>query len=178
MRISDLDGTFWQAGASTVRGVLHRTAKGVRRCALGCLRCAEGMWLQPSGNEHPPPGEGSSERAIVRAEMEEALTDGERIERTEVRRNVTYHIVIGSTLKGRLLAVVRVDHQLGRFSLHARQAGRRAARRYYPVKTADNWVDPFDDMSDEFDAHRDELFSARPAASRSRCAWNRTCWAA
>jgi len=71
------------------------------------------------------------ERAIVRAEVEEALTDEERIESTEVRRNVTYHIVIGSTAKGRLLAVVWVDHQLGRFPVHARQAGRRAARRYY-----------------------------------------------
>ena len=71
------------------------------------------------------------ERAIVRAEGEEALNDEERIESTEVRRNVTYHIVIGSTAKGRLLAVVWVDHQLGRFPVHARQAGRRAARRYY-----------------------------------------------
>ena len=71
------------------------------------------------------------ERGIVRAEVEEALTDEERIESTEVRRNVRYHIVIGSTAKGRLLAVVWVDHQLGRFPVHARQAGRRAARRYY-----------------------------------------------
>jgi hypothetical protein len=71
------------------------------------------------------------ERAIVRAEVEEALNDTARIESTEVRRNVTYHIVIGSTVKGRLLAVVWVDHQLGRFPVHARQAGRRAARRYY-----------------------------------------------
>ncbi len=71
------------------------------------------------------------ERSIVRAEVEEALNDGERIESTEVRRNVAYHIVIGSTAKGRLLTVVWVDHQLGRFPVHARQAGRRAARRYY-----------------------------------------------
>jgi hypothetical protein len=71
------------------------------------------------------------ERAIVRAEVEEALNDGQRIESTEVRRNVTYHTAIGSTTKGRLLAVVWVDHQLGRFPVHARQAGRRAARRYY-----------------------------------------------
>jgi hypothetical protein len=71
------------------------------------------------------------ERAIVRTEVEQALNDGERIESTEVRRNVAYHTVIGSTAKGRLLAVVWVDHQLGRFPVHARQAGRRAARRYY-----------------------------------------------
>jgi len=71
------------------------------------------------------------ERGIVRAEVEEALNDEARIESTEVRRNVTYHIVIGSTAKGRLLAVGWVDHQLGRFPVHARQSGRRAARRYY-----------------------------------------------
>jgi len=71
------------------------------------------------------------ERGIVRAEVEEALNDPERIESAEVRRNVMYHTVIGSTASGRLLAVVWVDHQLGRFPIHARQAGRRAARRYY-----------------------------------------------
>ncbi len=33
------------------------------------------------------------------------------------------------------------------------------------MKTAGNWVDPFDEMSDEeFDAHLDELFSARPGS--------------
>jgi predicted DNA binding CopG/RHH family protein len=33
------------------------------------------------------------------------------------------------------------------------------------MKAAGNWVDPFDDMSDEeFDAHLDELFSARPGS--------------
>ncbi len=33
------------------------------------------------------------------------------------------------------------------------------------MKAARNWVDPFDDMSDEdFDAHLDELFSARPGS--------------
>jgi len=32
------------------------------------------------------------------------------------------------------------------------------------MKIARNWVDPFDEMSDEeFDAHVDELFAARPA---------------
>ncbi len=32
------------------------------------------------------------------------------------------------------------------------------------MKVARNWVDPFDEMSDEeFDAHVDELFAARPA---------------
>jgi len=71
------------------------------------------------------------ERGIVRAEVEEALNDPKRIEAAEVRRNVAYHTVIGSTTRGRLLAVVWIDHQLGRFPVHAWQAGRRAARRYY-----------------------------------------------
>jgi predicted DNA binding CopG/RHH family protein len=32
------------------------------------------------------------------------------------------------------------------------------------MKTARSWVDPFDEMSDEeFDAHVDQLFAARPA---------------
>ena len=32
------------------------------------------------------------------------------------------------------------------------------------MKVARNWVDPFDEMSDEeFDAHVDKLFAARPA---------------
>ena len=67
----------------------------------------------------------------MRTEVEEALNDPMRIEAAEVRRNVTYHTVIGSTARGRLLDVVWIDHQLGRFPVHARQAGRRAARRYY-----------------------------------------------
>ena len=33
------------------------------------------------------------------------------------------------------------------------------------MRAARNWVDPFDEMSDEeFDAHVDELFAARPSA--------------
>ncbi len=33
------------------------------------------------------------------------------------------------------------------------------------MRAARNWVDPFDEMSDEeFDAHVDELFSARPGS--------------
>lgn len=71
------------------------------------------------------------ERGILRAEVAEALNDPQRIESAEVRRGVTYHTVIGSTARGRLLVVVWVDHPSGRFPVHARQAGRRAARRYY-----------------------------------------------
>jgi uncharacterized DUF497 family protein len=71
------------------------------------------------------------ERGITQAEVTEALSDGERIESQEVRRDVTYHTVIGATAKGRLLVVVWIDHPAGRFPVHARAAGRKAARRYY-----------------------------------------------
>ncbi len=71
------------------------------------------------------------ERGIVRAEVTEALNDLERLEATEVRRGVEFHTVLGRTTKGRLLVVAWVDHPAGRFPVHARQAGRRAARRYY-----------------------------------------------
>ena len=49
---------------------------------------------------------------------------GSRAGGQEVRRNVVYHTVIGSTVKGRLLAIVWIDHQLGRFPVHARQVPR------------------------------------------------------
>lgn len=71
------------------------------------------------------------ERGLVQAEVEEALNDPGRIESAEDRHGVSYHTVVGGTLKGRLLVVVWVDHAAGRFPVHARQAGRRAARRYY-----------------------------------------------
>lgn len=71
------------------------------------------------------------ERGIVRVEVEEALQEPDRIESAESRKGVTYHTVVGRTAKGRLLVVVWVDHTAGRFPIHARQAGRRAARRYY-----------------------------------------------
>ena len=71
------------------------------------------------------------ERGITRTEVEQVLNDPQRIDAAEVRRNVIYHTVIGSSAKGRLLVVVWVDHERGRFPVHARQAGRRAVRRYY-----------------------------------------------
>jgi uncharacterized DUF497 family protein len=71
------------------------------------------------------------EREITRAEVEEALIDPHRIETTEVRESVTYHTAVGSTARDRLLVVVWIDHTAGRFPIHARRAGRRAARRYY-----------------------------------------------
>lgn len=71
------------------------------------------------------------ERSITRTDVEEALNDEDGIEESETRRDVEYHSVIGLTRKGRLLVVVWIDHVSGRFPVHARQAGRRAARRYY-----------------------------------------------
>lgn len=71
------------------------------------------------------------ERGITRAEVTEALNDVERIESEEVRRDVTYHTVIGATVKARLVVVVWIDHPAGRFPVHARPAGRHTARRYY-----------------------------------------------
>lgn len=71
------------------------------------------------------------ERGIKRAEVEQTMNDPERLESTELRASTTYHTVIGKTEAGRLLVVVWVDHPDGRFPVHARQAGRAAARRYY-----------------------------------------------
>ena len=75
-------------------------------------------------NDHP-------ERSLIRDEIEEAMNDANRIESAEIRSGVSYHTVVGATLKGRLLVAAWVDHPAGRFPVHARQAGRRAARRYY-----------------------------------------------
>jgi hypothetical protein len=71
------------------------------------------------------------QRRLSREEIEEAMNDASRIESTEVRSGVTYHTIVGATLKGRLLVAAWVDHPGGRFPVHARQAGRGAARRYY-----------------------------------------------
>jgi len=71
------------------------------------------------------------ERGIGREEVEQVLDDPERLESAEVRRSFTYHTVIGNTKEARLLVVVWIDHPEGRFPVHARQAGRAAARRYY-----------------------------------------------
>lgn len=71
------------------------------------------------------------ERAIVQGEVEEALSDPDRIESVEKRHGVAYFTVVGKTTKGRLLVVVWVDHASGRYPVHARPAERRAARRYY-----------------------------------------------
>ena len=71
------------------------------------------------------------ERNLSREEIEEAMNDANRIESVEIRSGVSYHSVVGATLKGRLLVAAWTDHPAGRFPVHARQAGRRAAKRYY-----------------------------------------------
>jgi len=71
------------------------------------------------------------ERQITSAEVEEALNDPERLEAEEPREGMEYKTVVGATSNGRVLVVVWIDHPAGRFPVHARQAGRRVARRYY-----------------------------------------------
>ena len=71
------------------------------------------------------------ERELTRDEVTEALSDPERLESIARRSAVDYHEVIGLTRAGRLLFVVWVDHPDGRFPVHARRAGRKAAGRYY-----------------------------------------------
>jgi hypothetical protein len=71
------------------------------------------------------------ERGISRDDVIEGLNDPQRVESAEERGTVTYHTVIGATRNGRPLVVVWIGHLAGRFPVHARQVGRRAARRYY-----------------------------------------------
>ena len=75
-------------------------------------------------DEHP-------ERGLTTGEVEEAMSDPERLETETVRNGLSYQIVVGRTASGRLLVVVWVDDRAGRYPIHARLAGRRAARRYY-----------------------------------------------
>jgi hypothetical protein len=64
--------------------------------------------VRPLERDHP-------ERGIARAEVSEVLNDPQRLETAEIRRQVSYHTVIGSTATGRLLVVVSIDHAAGRF---------------------------------------------------------------
>jgi len=99
-----------------------RLAGAVRVCT-GCMVICRAN-VRHIERDHP-------ERGITRAEVTEVLTDAERMETSEVRGDTTYHPVVGRTAKGRLLVVVWIEHPNGRFPIHARPAGRRAARRYY-----------------------------------------------
>ena len=86
------------------------------------------VWV-PSNIRHLE--QGHPERMITRGEVDQVLEDSRRIELTEVRDEVTYHTVIGITKAARVLVVVWVNHPAGRLPIHARQGGRRAARRYF-----------------------------------------------
>lgn len=70
------------------------------------------------------------ERVISVAEVEEAMRDPRRIEATVQRPDGTYGTVLGRTAAGRVLFVAYVDRHGGRYPVHARQAGRKLARRY------------------------------------------------
>src|SRR5437879_4357189 len=71
------------------------------------------------------------ERRIQTGDVEEALHDADAIEAIDLRGTETYHVIVGQTALGRVLVVVWVDHPRGRYPIHARQAGRRVARRYF-----------------------------------------------
>ncbi len=71
------------------------------------------------------------ERRIRSEEVDQALQDPERLEVVDQRDSESYHVVVGQTAVGRLLVVVWIDHPRGRYPIHARQAGRKVARRYY-----------------------------------------------
>jgi uncharacterized DUF497 family protein len=71
------------------------------------------------------------ERGVKRAEVDEVLDDPRRLEYVTDRAGIGYHTVIGSTRAGRVLVVVWIDHPDGRFPVHARLAGRQAAKEYY-----------------------------------------------
>lgn len=68
------------------------------------------------GQEHP-------ERNISLDEIDEVLNDAGRVETYLDRRDAQQ--VIGRTRAGRWLVVVWIDERLGRYPIHARQAGRR-----------------------------------------------------
>ncbi|MGH2365860.1 MAG: hypothetical protein ACRDHX_14565 [Chloroflexota bacterium] len=73
--------------------------------------------------EHP-------ERTISVAEIEEAMSDSNRIEADVQRVDGTYGSVIGRTAAGRLVFIAYIHRDDGRYPVHARQAGQRLARRY------------------------------------------------
>lgn len=73
--------------------------------------------------EHP-------ERAITQSEVDEVLTNPNRIEgKGEIRAGQVYRPVLGQTESGRWLYVVYVSGSGGRYPVHAREPGRRTRRR-------------------------------------------------
>ena len=69
------------------------------------------------------------ERGLSGQQVDEVLADPDRYEIPTDRPE--HFLVIGASVRGRLLVVVWVDDPRGRYPIHARQADRREARRYY-----------------------------------------------
>ena len=72
------------------------------------------------GDDHP-------ERHITLAEIEEALTDPERVDVFQQQRQAFQSI--GRTRAGRWLVVAWIDAPDGRYPIHSRAASRRIIRR-------------------------------------------------
>ncbi len=72
------------------------------------------------GSDHP-------ERRISVTEIEEVLSDVERIEIELADRQANQ--VIGRTSAGRWLVVIWIDDHNGRYPIHAREASKRIIRR-------------------------------------------------
>ena len=74
--------------------------------------------------------EDHAERTITVADIEQAMTDPNRIEAAVQRPDGMYGTVIGRTAAWRVLFVAFVSRDGGRYPVHARQAGRTLTRRY------------------------------------------------
>ena len=75
--------------------------------------------------------EDHAERSISTDEVEQAMNDPQRWERTVERDGDLYRTVIGRTSAGRFLFVAYVEVPDGRLPVHARQASRTLIERYY-----------------------------------------------
>lgn len=72
------------------------------------------------GSDHP-------EREIKPKEVEEVLTDPDRVEVYLAARHA--YQVVGRTAAARWLVVIWIDQPKGRYPIHARAASRRIIRR-------------------------------------------------
>jgi uncharacterized DUF497 family protein len=69
----------------------------------------------------------SSERVSI-SDVEEVLTDADRDERYDARRDT--YLVLGRTKAGRWLVVVWVNHPRGWYPIHVRPASAAARRKW------------------------------------------------